>query len=106
MEIANPGGSNIVHTKRNRKARKVSRPGKKDEKFVEYKEESYASSSGGMRISFKGAERPFGAIGNFRQKKKNAKKRKKGSAPILRLRSRVQTLLNFVSSGKTLCFIG
>lgn len=40
MEIANPGGSNIVHTKRNRKARKVSRPGKKDEKFVEYKEES------------------------------------------------------------------
>ena len=106
MEIANPGGSNIVHTKRNRKARKVSTPGKKDEKFVEYKEESYVSSIGGMRISFKGAERPFGAIGNFRQKKKNAKKRKKGSAPILRLRSRVQTLLNFVSSGKTLCFIG
>ena len=82
MEIANPGGSNIVHTKRNRKARKVSTPGKKDEKLVEYKEENYASSSGGMRISFKGAERPFGAIGNFRQKKKNAKKRKKGSAPI------------------------
>lgn len=106
MEIANPGGSNIVHTKRNREARKVSRPAKKDEKFVEYKEESYASSSGGTRISFKGAERPFGAIGNFRQKKKNAKKRKKGSAPILRLRSRLQTLLNFVSSGKTLCFIG
>lgn len=106
MEIANPGGSNIVHTKRNRKARKVSRPGKKGEKFVEYKEESYASSSGGMRISFKGAERSFGANGNFRQKKKNAKKRKKGSAPILRLRSRVQTLLNIVSSGKTLCFIG
>ena len=103
MEIANPGGSNIVHTKRNRKARKVSTPGKKDKKFVEYKEESYASSSGGMRISFKGAERPFGA---FRQKKKNVTKRKKGSAPILRLRSRVQTLLNFVSSGKTLCFIG
>lgn len=63
--------------KRNRKARKVSRPGKKDEKFVEYKEESYASSSGGMRISFKGAERSFGAIGNFRQKKKNARKKKR-----------------------------
>lgn len=40
MEIANSGGSNMVHTKRNRKARKVSRPGKKDEKFVKYKEES------------------------------------------------------------------
>lgn len=53
MEIANHGGSNIVHTQRNRKSRKVSRPGKKDEKFVEYKEESYASNSGGMRISFK-----------------------------------------------------
>ena len=77
MEIVNSGGSNIVHTKRNRKARKVSRPGQKDEKFVEYKEESYASSSGGMRISFKGAERPFGAIGNFRQKKKNQRKEKK-----------------------------
>ena len=83
MEIVNSGGSNIVHTKRNRKARKVTRPGKKDEKFVEYKEENYASSSGGMTISFKGAERPFGAIGNFRLKKKKATKRKKGSAPIL-----------------------
>lgn len=56
---------------------------RKMKKFVEYKEENYASSSGGMRISFKGAKRPFGAIGNFRQKKKNATKRKKGSAPIL-----------------------